>query len=60
MSETVWILVMVAGWVVVMTAISTVAAFVKQADHAQGSVLRDRRVDELERGAPREHAFGGR
>lgn len=60
MSETVWILVMVAAWVVVMTAISTVGAFVKQSDQAQGSVLRGRRVDELERRVPREHAFGER
>jgi hypothetical protein len=60
MSETVWILVMVGAWVVVMTAISVAGASVKQSDRAQASILRSRRVDKIERTAPRPHAVSGR
>jgi hypothetical protein len=60
MSETVWILVMVAAWVVVISALSTVGALVKHSDRAQDAAMRDRRVSELRPGAPRAHVLSGR
>jgi hypothetical protein len=43
MSETVWIVATVAGWIVVMTAISGFGRVAKQSDHARRSVISERR-----------------
>jgi hypothetical protein len=46
-SETVWILVTLAGWVVAMSAISALGHVAKESDHARGSVVADRRREQV-------------
>ena len=57
MSETVWILLTVTAWIVVMGAISVFADIVKQSDHARRSMVDDGRADEASR---RRHPVGTR
>jgi hypothetical protein len=47
MSETVWILLTVAGWIVVMSAISAFANLAKESDRARGAVVADRRRERV-------------
>jgi hypothetical protein len=54
MSETAWIVMTVAAWVLVMGAISVFADIAKESDHARSSLVDDDRSREGSR--PREVA----